>query len=76
MTKREVANKNRKAMAKQIIKAQQKNGTYKKKNQENQFMGTSRGKKTPTTIYGKRRKSQLKTEKRLANNREILSKFK
>lgn len=39
-------------------------------------MGTSRAKNTPTTIYGKRRKSQLKTEKRLANNREILSKFK
>lgn len=32
MTKREVANKNRKAMAKKTIKAQQKNGIYKKKN--------------------------------------------
>jgi len=32
MTKRERANKNRKLMAKQTIKAQQKNGTYKKKN--------------------------------------------
>jgi hypothetical protein len=39
-------------------------------------MGTSRGKNTPTTIYGKRRKTQLKNEKRLAQNREVLSKFK
>ena len=39
-------------------------------------MGTSRGKNTPTTIYGKRRKTQLKLEKRLAQNREVLSKFK
>jgi hypothetical protein len=32
MTKREVATKNRKRMAKQTIKAQQKAGIYKQKN--------------------------------------------
>jgi hypothetical protein len=32
MTKREVATKNRKRMAKQTIKSQQKTGQYKKKN--------------------------------------------
>jgi hypothetical protein len=35
-------------------------------------MGTSRGNNTPKTVWGKRRKSQLKTERRLANNREVL----
>ena len=39
-------------------------------------MGTSKGKNTPTTTRGKSRKSQLKSLKRLAQNREILSKFK
>ena len=39
-------------------------------------MGTSKGKNTPTTIYGKRRKSQLKSIKRLQQNNEVLSKFK
>jgi hypothetical protein len=38
-------------------------------------MGTSRGNNTPKTIWGKRRKSQLKTEKRLAQNREVLKKL-
>jgi hypothetical protein len=32
MTKREVATKNRKRMAKQTIKSQQKSGIYKQKN--------------------------------------------
>ena len=39
-------------------------------------MGTSRGKNTPTTIYGKRKKSRLKNEKRIALNREVLNKLK
>lgn len=39
-------------------------------------MGTSKGKNTPTTLWGKRRKSQLKSIKRLQQNNEILSKFK
>ena len=39
-------------------------------------MGTSRGKNTPTTTRGKSRKSQLKSLKRLAQNSEVISKFK
>lgn len=38
-------------------------------------MGTSRSNNTPKTVWGKRRKSQLKLEKRLAQNREVLKKL-
>lgn len=39
-------------------------------------MGTSRSNNTPKTVWGKRRKSQLKLIKRLEQNRELLSKLK
>jgi len=39
-------------------------------------MGTSRSNNTPKTVWGKRRKSQLKLIKRLEQNRELISKFK
>lgn len=39
-------------------------------------MGQSKGKKTPTTLWGKRRKSQLKLEKRLAQTRQVINNLK
>ena len=39
-------------------------------------MGTSRGNNTQTPWKSRRRKSQLKTEKRLQNNWEVLRKLK
>jgi hypothetical protein len=39
-------------------------------------MATSKNNNTPKTLWGKRRKSQLKLIKRLEQNREILSKLK
>lgn len=39
-------------------------------------MGTSKGGNTQTPWKSRRRKSQLKTEKRLQNNWEVLKKLK
>ena len=39
-------------------------------------MGTARGSNTPKTTKGKSRKSQLKTQKRLDANNEVLNKLK
>ena len=39
-------------------------------------MGTSRGNNTPKTVWGKRRKSQLKLEKRLEQNRQVINNLK
>jgi hypothetical protein len=38
-------------------------------------MGTSKGGNTQKTLWGKRRKSQLKTQKRIEENLEILKKL-
>ena len=39
-------------------------------------MGTSRSNNTPKTVWGKRRKSQLKLEKRLIQNRQVINNLK
>ena len=39
-------------------------------------MGTARGSNTQKTMYGKRKKSQLKTQKRINENNEVLRKLK
>jgi hypothetical protein len=39
-------------------------------------MGTSKGGNTQQPTKSRRRKSQLKLERRLSNNREVLNRFK